>query len=101
MGSRGPTYDEPRAYVKETKGATPSQEGSIDDDDDHYIMPRGKGTGYRVNNARATPSQEGSASNAKSNINSFSGYTIQASDLSDSSDDEQNNSGVDASYACC
>ena len=37
----GPTYDEPRAPVAETKGAIPSQEGSIDDQD-RWIIPQGK-----------------------------------------------------------
>ena len=114
----GPTYDEPRAPVAETKGAIPSQEGSIDDrdrwiipkgkttgyrmsnasaipsqegsidDKDRWIILKGKSTGYRVSNASAIPSQEGSASSWKSADNDYSGYTIQASDLSDSSDDE-------------
>jgi hypothetical protein len=82
----GPTYDEPRAPVAEIKGAAPSQEGPIDED--RWILPQGKSTGYRVNKVRATLPQGRSTSSWKTANTYHSGYVIQASDFSDSSDDE-------------
>ena len=73
--------------LQRLKVRPPRRMGSIDDED-RWIIPQGKPTGYRVNNASATPPHGGSTSSWKTANTYHSGYVIQASDLSDSSEDE-------------